>query len=69
MAVTASGYLSLVPWPTEAGDRIVLLQSGRTPYVLRKAGEKWKIIGDCYVHGIMSGEAWSDDRCVDIEII
>jgi hypothetical protein len=69
MAITASGYLSLVPWPTQAGDRIVLLQSGRTPYVLRKAGEKWNIIGDCYVHGIMSGEAWSDDRCVDIEII
>ncbi|KAH7246640.1 heterokaryon incompatibility protein-domain-containing protein [Fusarium tricinctum] len=69
MAVTASGHLSLVPWPTQAGDRIVLLQSGRTPYVLRKAGDKWKIIGDCYVHGIMSGEAWSDDRCGDIEII
>ncbi|KAF4447078.1 hypothetical protein F53441_9377 [Fusarium austroafricanum] len=69
MATTSSGYLSLVPWPTKAGDRIVLLQTGRTPYVLRKAGEKWKIIGDCYVHGIMSGEAWSDDKCVDIEIV
>ncbi|KAM0541958.1 hypothetical protein ACHAPJ_013020 [Fusarium lateritium] len=69
MATTGSGYLSLVPWPSQPGDRIVLLQGARTPYVLRKAGEKWKILGDCYVHGIMSGEAWSDEKCIDIEII
>ncbi|RKK20316.1 hypothetical protein BFJ66_g7364 [Fusarium oxysporum f. sp. cepae] len=69
MATTSSGYLCLVPWPTRSGDRIALLQGGKTPYVLRRAGEKWKILGDCYVHGIMSGEAWSDEKCVDIEII
>ncbi|RGP76299.1 hypothetical protein FLONG3_5345 [Fusarium longipes] len=69
IAITSSGYLCLVPWATESGDRIALLQGGRTPYVFRKAEKKWNIIGDCYVHGIMSGEAWSDDRCVDMEII
>ncbi|KAF4500718.1 Heterokaryon incompatibility 6, OR allele [Fusarium agapanthi] len=69
MATTCSGYFCLVPWPARASDRIALLRGGRTPYVLRKAGEKWKILGDCYVHGIMSGEAWNDDKCVDIEII
>ncbi|KAK2478908.1 hypothetical protein H9L39_08282 [Fusarium oxysporum f. sp. albedinis] len=69
MATTSSGYLCLVPWPTRSGDRIALVQGGKAPYVLRRAGEKWKILGDCYVHGIMSGEAWSDEKCVDIEII
>lgn len=69
MGMTSSGHLCLVPWPIQAGDWIALLQAGRTPYVLRKAGDKWKIIGDCYVHGIMSGEAWSDEKCVDIEIV
>ncbi|KAG5761556.1 hypothetical protein H9Q72_010327 [Fusarium xylarioides] len=69
MAITGSGYLCMVPWSVRAGDRIALLRGGRTPYVLRKAGDKWRILGDCYVHGIMSGEAWSDDKCVDIEII
>ncbi|EXA44155.1 hypothetical protein FOVG_05658 [Fusarium oxysporum f. sp. pisi HDV247] len=69
MATTRPGYLCMVPWPARAGDRIALLQGGRTPYVLREAGGKWKILGDCYVHGIMSGEAWSDEECVDIEII
>ncbi|KAF4970276.1 hypothetical protein FSARC_2654 [Fusarium sarcochroum] len=69
MATTGSGYLCLVPWNTQPGDRIALLQGGGTPYVLRKAGKKWRILADCYVHGIMSGEAWSDDKCVDIEII
>ncbi|KAG4287373.1 hypothetical protein FPRO06_05025 [Fusarium proliferatum] len=64
MAATGSGYLCMLPWPARVGDRIALLRGGRTPYVLRKAGEKWKIIGDCYVHGIMSGEAWSDDNSV-----
>ncbi|PNP80423.1 hypothetical protein FNYG_06022 [Fusarium nygamai] len=69
MATTGSGYLCMVPWPSQVGDRIALLRGGRTPYVLRKAREKWEILGDCYVHGIMPGEAWSDDECVDIEII
>ncbi|WJG35273.1 uncharacterized protein FOBCDRAFT_239639 [Fusarium oxysporum Fo47] len=62
MATTSSGYLCLVPWPTRSGDRIALLQGGKTPYVLRKAGEKWKILGDSYVYGIMSGEAWSNEK-------
>ncbi|KAF5581508.1 heterokaryon incompatibility (het-6OR allele) [Fusarium pseudoanthophilum] len=69
MATTGLGYLCMVPWTTQVGDKIALLRGGRTPYVLRKAGEKWRILGDCYVHGIMSGESWDDDNCVDIEII
>ncbi|KAF5984248.1 heterokaryon incompatibility (het-6OR allele) [Fusarium coicis] len=69
MATTRSGYLCMVPWSARAGDRIALLLGGRTPYVLRNAGEKWRILGDCYVHGIMSGEAWGDNKCVEIEIV
>ena len=28
-----------------------------TPFVIRPAGENYKLIGACYVHGIMHGEA------------
>ncbi|KAF5565494.1 heterokaryon incompatibility (het-6OR allele) [Fusarium phyllophilum] len=68
MATTGSGYLCMVPGNTRAGDQIALLHGGRTPYVLRKAGEKWRIVGECYVHGIMSGEAWSDDKLFTMKV-
>lgn len=40
---------------------IVLLKGARVPFVMRRReGEEflWEIIGDGYLHGIMSGEAW-----------
>ncbi|KAK3695771.1 heterokaryon incompatibility protein-domain-containing protein [Podospora appendiculata] len=57
---TGKGYLALLPFDAEKEDRIVLLQGGKTPYVVRprRAEARWEFIGDCYVHGIMDGEAW-----------
>ncbi|KAM5371733.1 hypothetical protein ACJZ2D_007798 [Fusarium nematophilum] len=69
MARTKGGYLALMPEPCKVGDKIVLLEGGKTPYVLRAVGKQWKILGDCYVHGMMSGEAWHEEGRIDVEII
>jgi hypothetical protein len=40
--------------------RPLITQAERTPYVLRPAGGdniKYKFLGECYLHGIMYGEA------------
>jgi hypothetical protein len=41
-----------------SGDLIALLFGARTPFVLRKLESgNWRLLGECYVHGLMFGEA------------
>lgn len=53
---TNSRYFGLGPSCTVEGDQIFLLISSDVPFILRPAGKKFKLVGACYVHGIMYGE-------------
>lgn len=53
---TDSRYLGFGPKCTVAGDQIFLLIGSDVPFILRQAGEKYELVGACYVHGIMYGE-------------
>jgi hypothetical protein len=47
---------------TCAGDRVAILYGYKYPFLLRDAGDgTYKIIGDCYIHGLMDGEALGDE--------
>lgn len=62
--VTAgSGAYGLCPPGTMPNDRLVLLQGGNVPYVLRPSGSNWTLIGECFMYGAMYGELWDQDRC------
>ena len=39
------------------GDCIVLAKGGKVPFVLMRQDKRWRMVGECYVHGIMRGEA------------
>ncbi|KAH7141005.1 heterokaryon incompatibility protein-domain-containing protein [Dactylonectria macrodidyma] len=55
--VTRKGYFGIGPECMERGDIIAVLFGGKVPYVLRATdGGRYFFIGECYVHGIMSGE-------------
>lgn len=55
---TASGYIGLFPEVSKAGDRVFVLNGCHVPVVLRPRGDnKFKFVGECYVHGIMGGVA------------
>ncbi|KAM5343075.1 hypothetical protein ACJ41O_014041 [Fusarium nematophilum] len=57
-AVTAGGYFVLGPDIMQQGDVVVVLYGGRTPFLLRRTqGGAWILVGECYVHGLMDGEA------------
>jgi hypothetical protein len=58
--VTASGHLGLASKCVKAGDLVYVLQGSRTPCLLRGSG-MFKLIGQCYVEGIMYGEAFHDE--------
>ena len=47
----------------EPGDLLVVLLGSRVPFALRKYGMGYRLISDCYIHGLMDGEVkdWLDD--------
>jgi hypothetical protein len=62
LCATAKEYLAAVPCTTEEGDRIAILSGGNLPVILRPNGDDYyRLVGPCYVHGIMDGEAFPDD--------
>jgi hypothetical protein len=70
MVLTDKGYIGLAPRLTEEGDCIALVKGGRVPLVFRsRSADTWERIGDCYVHGIMHGEAFEAGRCEKMIII
>ena len=62
LVTTEKGYIGIAPQPAEQDDVIAVLLGCSVPFILRKvngqSGEvRWRIVGECYVHGIMDGEA------------
>ena len=45
--------------PIQRDDLICVLFGGQTPFLLRPNGEHYTLLGPCYVHGVMDGEAMS----------
>ncbi|KAF5538142.1 heterokaryon incompatibility (het-6OR allele) [Fusarium napiforme] len=63
IAKTERGMIGLVPLLAEAGDQIYVLNGGAVPFVLRKGKRLLngrRLVGECYIHGIMNGEAMQD---------
>ncbi|CAI6039785.1 unnamed protein product [Clonostachys chloroleuca] len=56
--VTESGRFGQVPLDSKLGDRICVLTGGEVPFVVRPTGRgTYTLLGECYVDGIMDGEA------------
>jgi hypothetical protein len=56
-ARTANGYFVLGPKVLEVGDVVCVLFGGKLPFCLRPWGRHYLLVGECYVHGVMGGEA------------
>ena len=59
---TTAGDIGLSMWEPVKSDRICLLAGAQAPYVLRKSGDCYQLISECYVHGIMDGSKWKAFR-------
>lgn len=68
MIRSAKGYIGLAVPGTQVGDRIVLPQGGRMPFTIRSHNGQWRLVGDCYVHGVMKGALWDEEQCEILEI-
>lgn len=69
--ITSKGYVGIGPDDIAEDDTVVILYGARTPFILRKMDKlaHWRLAGDCYVHGIMSGEALEMDKGLDRQFI
>ncbi|KAL7791541.1 heterokaryon incompatibility domain-containing protein [Trichoderma ceciliae] len=56
LGITDKGYLAMVPITSGAGDEIVVFQGAKLPFVVRTEDGKSKLVGPCYIHGMMHGE-------------
>lgn len=72
---TSNGRLGQLAPGSEPGDRICVLGGGEVPFVIRPAsGDSegmYKFVGECYLDGMMDGEAWklSDHVVEDISLV
>lgn len=70
LITTERGYVGMAPETGERGDVVAVLLGCSVPIVLRELKNdgngdvRWRIVGECYVHGIMNGEAmrWNIDE-------
>lgn len=68
--MTTTGKIGLVVEACIPRDAIVILHGSRVPLILRKCedSKRFQLVGDCYVDGIMFGEAvdWSEEEADEI---
>jgi hypothetical protein len=53
---TENAVLGLGPQCMRAGDVVVVLHGGNTPYILRPKGDNYLFMGQAYVDDIMNGQ-------------
>lgn len=56
--MTDNGYMGLAPVGTEVGDEVVLFLSCPVPLVLRRQADKFQVMGDTYIYGLMEGQVF-----------
>ena len=66
-------WIGLAPMASRIGDVVCILYGCSVPVVLRPdadGGKWWQLVGECYVHGMMDGEAivGSEGRGEEFEI-
>ncbi|KAH6895905.1 heterokaryon incompatibility protein-domain-containing protein [Thelonectria olida] len=72
MIRTHEGQVGFAPEESEPGDVVVIVPGGRMVYVLRRveaSDNRYKLVGDCYLHCAMLGEKMMPLDCGDWEDI
>ena len=69
LITTEKGLVGMAPDWVQREDRVCILLGSSLPVLLRPAGDHYILVGPCYIHGIMFGEAMSplDEGKVQLE--
>jgi hypothetical protein len=52
-STTTNGYMGWVPSEAREGDRICYFEGCKLPFVIRPCEDRYQLVGDCYLHGLM----------------
>ncbi len=66
---TKTGLIGIAPENAQCRDSVALLKGGALPFVLRAKDGDWELVGDCYVHGTMDGEAFDEEKCKEMWLV
>ena len=55
--LTEDGKKCLLPKAAKPGDTVWVIKGCPVPFVFRKRGAHWRLVGSTYVHNYMDGEA------------
>lgn len=67
LGTTETGYLGLVPDAAQRKDVLVILLGCNFPVLLRKYTDGYRVLDECYVHGLMAGEILNAQRREGLE--
>ena len=62
LAITKDGLLCLVPNASLPGDQLAIIGGMPIPFLLRPKGDRFAIVGLCYIHDMMDGQAFDDGK-------
>lgn len=70
LITTNQGHIGMVPCRVQKGDQIWVLLGCSIPLVLKKCEGKqtYQVIGECYLHGYMTGEVLEDLRSGKVKV-
>jgi len=69
---TQGGYVGQMPTSAEVGDHICVLPGGIVPFVIRDSVKRpgmFRMVGQCYIHGMMKGEAFKLPHWKEVELM
>lgn len=67
-AVTEGGFYGLGPQLMQEGDVVAVMPGLNVPFVLRPTGDKYKLVGAAYIHGVMRGEVFDENDPLNLNI-
>jgi hypothetical protein len=66
---TRDGYMGVGPRWVSPGDSVALIAGLGHPFIVRKTGEDFVLIGPAYIRGIMVGERWDEEKAGTITLV
>ncbi len=62
--ITRQGYVGLGPAHARENDMICIFHGGSVPFLVRQNDtiSEYDLVGECFIHGLMSGEALAKDN-------
>jgi hypothetical protein len=66
--VTGGGFYGLGPQLLQEKDVVAVMPGLNVPFVLRPTGDKYKLVGCCYVQGVMRGEVFDESNPLKLNL-